>query len=210
MENKKVLAIVATKRKNGIVGTLAAKVLEGAASNGNATEVINLYDYKLDYCIGCWVCEKKGRCVLKDDFVEIFEKLKAADALVLAAPVYWSNVPGIMKTFFDRQCGSAMSHGDGKVVLGRRLLLGFGPRPGVAGKEVVLVTACTAPWPYTAFVDESRGTINAMRNYTRKIEAAIMGKLIFTDSRFLNVKCKQERYEQKAYMIGQKLFKGGQ
>jgi hypothetical protein len=25
---------------------------------------------------------------------------------VLAAPVYWSNVPGIMKTFFDRHCGS--------------------------------------------------------------------------------------------------------
>jgi len=206
MQQKKVLAIVATKRKKGIVSTLAEKVLAGAKAQGHATEMINLYDYKLDYCIGCWACEKKGHCVLKDDFGEIFEKVKAADALVLAAPVYWSNVPGIMKTFFDRQCGSALFHGDGKVVLGRRLLLVMGPRPGIAGKKAVLITVCTAPWPYTIFVDESRGAINAMRNYTRKIEAAIMAKLVFTDSRFLNVKGKLERYEQKAYAIGQKIF----
>jgi multimeric flavodoxin WrbA len=206
MEQKKILAIVATKRKKGIVSTLAEKMLAGAAAEGHATEVINLYDYKLDYCIGCWACEKNGQCVLKDDFGTLFEKVKAADALVLASPVYWSNVPGIMKTFIDRQCGSALSHGDGTVVLGKRILLEMGPRPGIAGKKAVLITACTAPWPYTIFVDESRSTINAMRNYTRKIKAAIVAKLVFTDTRFLNVKGKMERYEKKAFTIGQKIF----
>jgi hypothetical protein len=82
----------------------------------------------------------------------------------------------------------------------------FKARPGIAGKKAVLITACTAPWPYTIFVDESRGAINAMRNYTRKIDAAIVSKLVFTDTRFLNVKGKRERFEQKAYAIGQKIF----
>ena len=207
MDKKKIVAVVATKRKNGLVSTLASKVLEGAASNGHDTELINLYDYKMDYCIGCWACEKKGCCVLKDDFNAIFEKVKASDALILAAPVYWSNVPGIMKTFFDRQCGSVISHGgNGKVILGIRLPLGFGPREGVAGKKAVFVSACTAPWPYTMIIDESKGAIRALRNYTRKIGADIVAKLVYTDSRFKNVKGKKERYEKKAYAIGEKLF----
>ena len=66
-----VLAIIGTKRRNGLISTLANKILEGAKENGHTTNLINLYDYKLDYCLGCWSCERKGKCILKDDFNSI-------------------------------------------------------------------------------------------------------------------------------------------
>ena len=95
-----VLAIVASPRRKGLVSTMAQRVLDGTASNGHQIELVNLYDYNLEYCRGCWACRKEGHCILKDDFNALYDKMAADDALVLAAPVYWSNVPGIMKTFW--------------------------------------------------------------------------------------------------------------
>ena len=205
----KVLAVVATARKKGLVASLATAVLKGAETVGAETETINLYDYDLLYCRGCWACETKKRCVLDDDFGEIFKKILEADILVLAAPVYWSNVPGIMKSFFDRQCGLAVDHGEGTVVFGMRIPLGFKPAASIAGKKIVLVTACTAPWPFNMLLDESRGAIGAMKNYTRKIKGTIAGKIVYTDSRFENVKGKRKRYEEKAYTLGLRVARSG-
>ncbi len=198
----KVLAIVATARKRGLVAYLAANVLRGAEAAGAETETIHLYDHDLRYCRGCWACERKKRCVLDDDFREIYERVLEADILVLAAPVYWSNVPAIMKTFFDRQCGLAMNHGEGKMIFGMRVPLGFKPERSIAGKKIVLVTACTTPWPFNILLDESRGAIRAMKNYTRKIKGTIAGKIVYTDTRFKNMEGKRKRYEKKAYTLG--------
>lgn len=200
-----ILAIVGTRRKNGLVSRLAARILEGAGERGHATELINLYDHTIEYCLGCWACERKGKCVLPDDFNMIFEKVKGADVLVLASPTYWSNVSGIMKTFFDRQCGLAMSHGDGRNIFGRTVPLGFGPREHMRGKKAILITACTAPWPFNVLLDESRSAVRAMTHYTRKIEARVVGTIVFTDSRFLNMEGKEKRYLDKALKLGRNL-----
>ena len=198
----KVLAIVATKRKSGIISKMTENILKGAKVSGNKTELVNLYDFKLEYCLGCWGCERKGKCVLKDDFNEIFEKVKDADLLILSAPTYWSNVPGIMKTFFDRHCGVAMLHGEGKVIFGKCLPIGFGPKKEMKGKKAIFVTACTTPAPFHILLDESRNTFKAMHHYTRKIKAKTIAKIVFTDSKFLNAKNKLKKYENKAYKIG--------
>lgn len=201
----KVLAIVATRRKNGLVSSLADKVLEGALSIGHETEMLNLYDCKIDYCLGCWGCTRKGRCVLNDDFNSIYEKVKNADVLVLASPTYWSNISGIMKSFFDRQCGMAMSHSEGKSILGKRLPLGFGPKEEMRGKKTIFITACTTPSPFNFLLDESKNTVRAMHHYTRKIKAKVISKIIYSDSRFLNNKSKYDRYLNMAYKIGRKV-----
>ena len=44
----KVLALVGTKRKNGLVSRLCEKILEGAEENGHQIELVNLYDYRLE------------------------------------------------------------------------------------------------------------------------------------------------------------------
>ncbi|MCT4688890.1 flavodoxin family protein [Vallitalea sp.] len=59
-------------------------------------------------CIGCWKCVEKEKCILKDDFEIIFNKLKDADVIIIGSPVYWGDVSSKMKTFFDRHTGYAM------------------------------------------------------------------------------------------------------
>lgn len=99
---KKVLVITSSFRKNGNTDILADQFARGARENGNDVEVIHLRDYKLNYCMGCWACVKLGRCIQKDDFNALFPKLMEADAICFAAPTYFYNVDGRMKTFFDR------------------------------------------------------------------------------------------------------------
>ncbi len=189
----KTLAIVATRRKNGMISKITSKVIEGAQYSGHETEIINLSDFKIEYCLGCWGCVKKGRCVINDDFNSIFEKVRDSNVLILASPTYWSNVSGLMKSFFDRQCGLAMSHSEGKVFFGKRLPIGFGPKKEMQGKKVIFITACTTPFPFNLLMDESKNAIRAMHHYSRKIKAEVISKIVFTDSRFMNKKNKQEK-----------------
>jgi len=74
-----VLAIVASPRRKGLVSTMAQRVLDRAADNGCQVELVNLYDYNLEYCRGCWACCREGHCILKDDFNILFDKVLAAD-----------------------------------------------------------------------------------------------------------------------------------
>lgn len=100
---KKVLVITSSFRKNGNTDILADQFAKGAGENGNDVEVIHLRDYKINYCMGCMACVELGRCVQKnDDFNSIFPKLMEADSICFAAPTYFYNIDGRMKTFFDR------------------------------------------------------------------------------------------------------------
>ena len=98
----KITAVVGTSRKNGQVSTMCKKVLEGAETNGHETEIINLYDYKIEPCIGCWRCNKSEKCFQEDDFDKIYKKLEDSDVIVVGSPCYWGNVTGILTNFFDR------------------------------------------------------------------------------------------------------------
>ena len=78
------------------------KTLRDAAPEGTHAELLCLGDLEIGYCKGCKACYKTGACVVKDDMQALMEKLGQADALVLAAPSYWADVPGVCKSFFDR------------------------------------------------------------------------------------------------------------
>lgn len=71
-------------------------------SQGLALEVINLAGREIVYCQGCGWCMEKGACWIQDGHREIMERLLAADAVILASPVYFFHVTAQMKTFLDR------------------------------------------------------------------------------------------------------------
>lgn len=103
--NKKVLIISASPRKGGNSDTLCDQFMLGAKEAGNNVEKIFLKDKEINYCTGCGVCNNIGKgCVQKDDMAEILEKMIAADAIVMATPVYFYTMNGQMKTFIDRIC----------------------------------------------------------------------------------------------------------
>lgn len=78
------------------------KTLREAAPEGVQTELVCLGDMEIGYCKGCKSCYETGECVVKDDMRALMDRLEAADVLVMAAPSYWADVPGVCKSFFDR------------------------------------------------------------------------------------------------------------
>jgi len=103
----KVLAINATYRPGKTTSRLAAKVLEGAASLGAATEMVHLKELNIGFCTNCLTCYQDreaqiAACVLKDDVRGVLEKIRDADGVILASPVHNGFVTGLMTTFMER------------------------------------------------------------------------------------------------------------
>ena len=102
-----VLAFNGSPRKTWNTATLLNKALEGAASNGEETELIHLYDLDFKGCKSCFACKTKGgksygRCAVKDDLTPILRKVEDADAIILGAPIYFPDVTGEMRSFMER------------------------------------------------------------------------------------------------------------
>ena len=100
--SKNVLIISTSPRKNGNSETLADAFAKGAADAGNTVEKVSLYDKSISFCKGCLVCQKTGRCVIRDDADTIAQKMLTADVLVFATPIYYYEMCGQMKTMLDR------------------------------------------------------------------------------------------------------------
>ncbi len=100
--NKNVLIITASLRPNSNSDALAAAFAAGARETGNAVETVSLKGKAIGFCVGCLTCQKTQKCVIQDDAVALAEKVKGADVLVFASPVYYYSVSGLLKTFLDR------------------------------------------------------------------------------------------------------------
>ena len=76
----------------------------GARSAGAEVEHVKLKDMSIHPCMGCYTCWTKtpGECVYKDDMTELLKKIRMADLLIMASPLFVFSVTGIMKNFLDR------------------------------------------------------------------------------------------------------------
>lgn len=99
---RKVLVISTSLRNHSNSEILADSFIEGAKAAGNDVEKITLKDKSIAFCKGCLNCLTLHRCVIKDDAVEIAEKMKTADVIVFATPIYYYEMSGQMKTLLDR------------------------------------------------------------------------------------------------------------
>lgn len=99
---KHVLIISASPRKAGNSDLLCDQFLKGAQEAGHRVEKINLQSKKINFCLGCGVCNNTHECVQKDDMKPLLEKMVQADVIVLATPVYFYSMDGQLKTFIDR------------------------------------------------------------------------------------------------------------
>ena len=67
------------------------------------TEVVQLGGKPIADCFQCNVCQKTGKCVIKNDGVnEFVEKAKTADGFVFATPVYFAHPSGCIYDFFGQ------------------------------------------------------------------------------------------------------------
>ena len=98
----KVLVITTSLRAKSNSDRLTEELIRGAKEAGHDVERISLKGKTIKFCIGCLACQKTQKCVLKDDAVEIAEKVKNADTLVFSTPIYYYEMSGQMKTLLDR------------------------------------------------------------------------------------------------------------
>lgn len=77
-------------------------VLAGAKDAGAEVDLIDLADLQVTPCTACESCSLDGTCVFADDLPAAYDRMRDADGLVLASPVYVDNVSGQMKVFIDR------------------------------------------------------------------------------------------------------------
>lgn len=100
---KKVLILSSSPRKGGNSEQLCSEFIRGAKEAGNEVELVSLRGKKMNFCLGCDVCQKNGGiCVHQDDVPAILDQIFACDVLVLATPVYYYDFTAQMKTFIDR------------------------------------------------------------------------------------------------------------
>jgi len=103
--SKKVVVLSGSPRKGGNSDTLCDRFVEGARVAGHEVEKIFIRDKKINYCTGCGTCFQGDKpCPQKDDMAGILDKMIAADAIVMATPVYFYTMNGQMKTLIDRTC----------------------------------------------------------------------------------------------------------
>ena len=100
--SKKILVITSSFREGGNSDSLAEAFANGAREAGNEVEVISLANKTIGFCRGCLACLKLGKCVIDDDTVAITEKMKNAEVIAFATPVYYYSVCGQLKTMLDR------------------------------------------------------------------------------------------------------------
>lgn len=100
--NKRVLIISGSPRKGGNSDILCDRFMQGAEEAGNTVEKIFLHDLKIEHCKACYGCHGTKKCVQNDDMETLLDKMVNSDVLVLATPVYFYSMDGMLKTMIDR------------------------------------------------------------------------------------------------------------
>lgn len=86
-----------------IPNILAQSFAKGAEEAGNEVEFVPMAGKQIGFCIGCWDCLKTKTCVVNhDDAEEVVQKIRRADVVVFATPIYYYEMSGQMKTLLDR------------------------------------------------------------------------------------------------------------
>jgi len=97
-----VLAFIGSPRRGGNTETLVASVMKGVARAGAVGDTIRLADLSIAPCMGCGGCQKSGHCVIMDNMQPLYDKILAAQAVILASPIYFYALSAQTKLFVDR------------------------------------------------------------------------------------------------------------
>jgi len=96
------LAVYGSPRRNGNTVQLLGKAVKGARDGGAYVREVILRDRRISPCLEIYGCRETGRCVIQDDFQELYDELVSVDGLMLASPIFFYTVSAHTKAFMDR------------------------------------------------------------------------------------------------------------
>ena len=86
-----ILILQSSPRANGNTAWMAEEYKKAAEAAGHDVKLVNVSKKKIAGCLACEYCHTKGNgaCIQKDDMQELYSLMAEAEALVLAAPIYY-------------------------------------------------------------------------------------------------------------------------
>jgi multimeric flavodoxin WrbA len=98
----RVLGIAGSPRRHGNSERLLEAALDGARAAGAEVDELVVVAEGIAPCNGCNACSVTGECTLVDRMRDVYPQLDAADAIIVASPVYFATVPAVLKALYDR------------------------------------------------------------------------------------------------------------
>lgn len=189
----KIIIVKGSPRKNGNSAILAEQVAAGAEATGAKVESFYLHGMDIQPCDACDACQGVADldCIIEDDMQTLYPKLREADAIVYASPVYWYTVSAQMKLFVDRCYGMEGDTDKHEV-------------HAFAGKRIGIILTYGGDDPFDS------GAINAIRMFQdicNYLPAEIAGIVYGCASDAGEIR-KNEDVMEKAYELGKKLGSG--
>lgn len=99
----KVLCLLGSPRPDGNSTAVARHLCDRLAEQGAQVSLRRLYDLSFSGCRNRFHCKTGGiRCGLEDDLTPILAEVEGADVLVLASPIYFTDVSSGLKAVIER------------------------------------------------------------------------------------------------------------
>ena len=120
----KVIGIVGSPRVGGNTEALTRIALDEVQQEGLETELIRLAGKRIEPCDACRSCSTTGKCHIEDDFESILAKMKEAEGIILATPVYFGaatpQMTSLISRFYSTRGKPLKNKVGGPIVVGRR------------------------------------------------------------------------------------------
>jgi len=189
MNQRRILILKGSPRKRGNSALLAERVAAGAGDAGALVESFDLHDMEIRPCDGCDFCQGSGECVIADDMQSLYPKLREADGIVIASPIYWFTINAQVKALLDRWYA----------------LEGAG-ESALAGKQFGIVLTYGDSDPY------SSGAVNAIRMFQDicRYERAEIAGFVYGSANKPGEIQAQAEVMQRAYALGRRLAAGSE
>jgi len=181
---RNILILKGSPREKGNSAVLADQVAAGANETGALVTSVYLHGLDIRPCDGCDLCRDSGGCVIEDDMQSLYPKLIAADAIVLASPVYWFTFSAQLKLCVDRWYAFQANHWQ-----------------EISGKEFSIILAYGDTDLYTS------GAINAIYTFeslARFLKGRIVG-IVHGSLSDVGDAEKNQALMQAAYSLGKQL-----
>jgi len=183
---KRILVVVSSPRENSNSTILALKASEGVEAAGGEADVIHIGNLNIQPCSACDACrnEPGTGCIKPDEMQPLYPKIREADGIVFATPIYWFNMSAQMKAFIDRTY--AMTEGS---------------KYGFTGKNVGVILS------YADSDVFSSGGVNALRCFQdicAYVKANIIGMVYCTADKVGEVQA-NEQLLKAARSLGEKI-----
>jgi multimeric flavodoxin WrbA len=101
-ECMKVLIINGSPREEGNTTAAIKELVNTFDKEKIDTEVIRIGSKDIRGCIGCFKCDEIGKCIFDDIVNETVPKLKEADGVIVATPVYYASANATLVAFLQR------------------------------------------------------------------------------------------------------------